>query len=109
MSVSGCATGLNVMSSTQTCEPPADTRTKSMSARPSGDCRTAARPYGEEFAIGARRSGVLASDPEKASTVTLEDEETHIETLACGRANVTTSEPPKSTRTERSLSWPGLL
>src|SRR4051794_10865019 len=58
ISVSGEATGLNEMSSSENSGPPhsvvheATTTTDLISARPSEDCSTAARPNGLELVIG---------------------------------------------------------
>src|SRR4051812_17447573 len=97
------------MSSIETSEPVVKTRTEPMSARPSADCRTAARPNGFEPVTGGNRamSVLLSGAPDQASTVTFAKDETHIDTLACGAANVIVNGLPPNTSSERSLSWSG--
>src|SRR5262245_52163926 len=77
--VSGEATALNVMSSTEKSVPPhsvvqmESTTTDLISARPSEDCTTAARPNGDELVIGVcvGLMRVLSpGSPDQASTVT---------------------------------------
>ena len=98
--MSGCATGLSVMSSTVISAPSVKTRTEPMSARPSGDCSTAARPNGAEEEDNCARSisvlcpGGAGPGLDLDRTVPSpkgDADETHIDTFACGCANVTIS------------------
>src|SRR3954447_9855531 len=82
-------------------------RTVRMSARPSADCTTTARPNGLDAGTGGsglRPVVAAGSADHEASTALFE--ETHNDTDACGWAKRMNNSPPK-TSSERWLATPG--